>query len=76
MGITGFLIERNKHLSAGDEVHPAVMENFVRSSAGYAIISYLLDLGDRHLENLLLTQSGCLFHIGARQRQSVINAKL
>jgi hypothetical protein len=41
------------------------MENFIRSNAGYAIISYLLDMGDRHQENLLLTKDGKLFHIGA-----------
>ena len=46
-------------------IAPHTMENFVRSNAGYAIISYLLDMGDRHLENLLLTKDGKLFHIGA-----------
>lgn len=44
------------------------MENFIRSNAGYAIISYLLDMGDRHQENLLLTKDGKLFHIGALHR--------
>lgn len=47
-------------------IAPYAMENFVRSNAGYAIISYLMDMGDRHLENLLLTTDGKLFHIGAR----------
>ena len=42
------------------------MENFIRSNAGYAIISYLLDMGDRHQENLLLTTDGKLFHIGVQ----------
>lgn len=46
-------------------IAPYAMENFVRSNAGYAIISYLMDMGDRHLENLLLTTDGKLFHIGA-----------
>lgn len=41
------------------------MENFIRSNAGYAIVSYLLDMGDRHQENLLVTNDGKLFHIGA-----------
>jgi phosphatidylinositol 3-kinase len=45
-------------------IAPYAMENFVRSNAGYAIISYLLDMGDRHLENLLLTKDGKLLHIG------------
>ena len=47
-------------------VSAPAMENFIRSNAGYAIISYLLDMGDRHQENLLITKDGKLFHIGAR----------
>ncbi|KAI6869188.1 putative phosphoinositide 3-kinase [Hortaea werneckii] len=39
------------------------MENYVRSLAGYCIITYLLGVGDRHLDNLLLTPEGRFFHI-------------
>ncbi|KAF8793703.1 Phosphatidylinositol 3-kinase catalytic like protein [Argiope bruennichi] len=40
-----------------------VMENYVKSLAGYCVITYLLGVGDRHLDNLLLTKTGKLFHI-------------
>ncbi|XP_012281323.1 phosphatidylinositol 3-kinase catalytic subunit type 3 isoform X2 [Orussus abietinus] len=44
-------------------VAPDVMDTYVRSCAGYCIITYVLGVGDRHLDNLLLTTSGKLFHI-------------
>lgn len=42
---------------------PELMDTYVRSCAGYSVITYLLGVGDRHLDNLLLTTSGHLFHI-------------
>lgn len=44
-------------------VMPEVMDTYVRSCAGYCVITYLLGVGDRHLDNLLLTRTGKLFHI-------------
>ena len=49
--------------SAPYGISPDVMETYVRSCAGYCIITYLLGVGDRHLDNLLLTRKGNLFHI-------------
>ena len=38
-------------------------EKFVRSSAAYTVISYVLGVGDRHLDNLLMTSNGNFFHV-------------
>jgi phosphatidylinositol 3-kinase len=39
------------------------LSTFVRSCAGYSVMTYVLGVGDRHLDNLLLTTEGRLFHI-------------
>jgi len=39
-----------------------VMDTYVKSCAGYSVIAYILGVGDRHLDNLLLHQSGAFFH--------------
>ena len=39
-----------------------VMDTYVKSCAGYSVITYILGVGDRHLDNLLLHTSGAFFH--------------
>ena len=38
-------------------------EQFIWSCAGYTLLTWLFGVGDRHLDNLLITSAGCLFHV-------------
>jgi hypothetical protein len=44
------------------KIQKGVMDTFVKSCAGYSVCTYVLGVGDRHLDNLLLHQSGHFFH--------------
>ncbi|KAF9453475.1 atypical/PIKK/PI3K protein kinase [Macrolepiota fuliginosa MF-IS2] len=44
-------------------VEPSVIDTFVRSCAGYCVVTYILGVGDRHLDNLLLAPDGHFFHV-------------
>ncbi|GAV07977.1 hypothetical protein RvY_17746-2 [Ramazzottius varieornatus] len=61
--ILNFLRKHAPSKTTASGVSTEVMENYVKSCAGYCVVTYLLGVGDRHLENLLLTKQGNLFHI-------------
>ncbi|KAJ2905997.1 uncharacterized protein MKZ38_003480 [Zalerion maritima] len=43
-------------------VRKEAIDNYIRSCAGYSVITYILGVGDRHLDNLLLAPDGHFFH--------------
>jgi len=61
--ILAFLREHNDDMEQPNGVNKTAFDCYLRSCAGYSIITYLLAIGDRHLDNLMLHKSGRFFHI-------------
>jgi hypothetical protein len=56
--VQNYIMEHNKEIPIKE-----FRERFIKSTALYCVISHLLGIGDRHLENIMISKSGLLFHI-------------
>lgn len=56
--IQNYILENNTDIT----VHE-MRDHYTKSCAAYCLIGYLLGIGDRHLENIMITKTGYIFHI-------------
>jgi len=58
MSLQNFIMENNKK-----ETIECIKNRFLDSLSIYSVITYVLGIGDRHLDNIMITSNGLLFHI-------------
>lgn len=58
LSLANYIKKYNPNISSNE-----LSERFIRSCAFYSVITFLLGIGDRHLDNIMLTENGNIFHI-------------
>lgn len=58
MSILNYILENNPKESIN-----VLRNRFINSLSVYSIITYLLGIGDRHLDNIMIHKTGYIFHI-------------
>lgn len=56
--LLNFVITNNPHATAG-----SLRQRIISSSAGACLLAFTMGLGDRHLENILITEAGYVVHV-------------